>query len=258
LLARPPTPNELTPVSTISAPGEGFLRILQLIRLTDAGNASCKPGRMRLVLTLWMMSPFRWWRRGTRRGRCRRATRPARRHHPRPENGHSRHGWAGDLCWRVRMTGTSRLVPFSRVILGILPGRRCRETSPQARLASEMERCTFDRQEVPTMSSSTTVDERYLLGIDFGTESCRAGVFDSAGGAWRWGPRPTGSSIHDLGGPSRTRPSGGRPSSSWSAKRCVPLGWAATRSRRSAWTRPHALSSGSTARGDICARRSCG
>jgi len=31
------------------------------------------------------------------------------------------------------------------------------------------------------MSSSTRSDKPYLLGIDFGTESCRAGLFDTAG-----------------------------------------------------------------------------
>jgi ribulose kinase len=31
------------------------------------------------------------------------------------------------------------------------------------------------------MSASTGGDEAYLLGIDFGTESCRAGLVDSGG-----------------------------------------------------------------------------
>jgi sugar (pentulose or hexulose) kinase len=31
------------------------------------------------------------------------------------------------------------------------------------------------------MDVSSGSDQPYLLGIDFGTESCRAGLFDSAG-----------------------------------------------------------------------------
>jgi hypothetical protein len=80
------------------------------------------------------------------------------------------------------MTGRSPLVSFSRAISGQCPAcgavkRSERASGPSLREVPGLS----NRQEVSTMSSSTTAGERCLLGIDFGTESCRAGVFDSAG-----------------------------------------------------------------------------
>ena len=50
----------------------------------------------------------------------------------------------------------------------------------------------------------------YLLGIDYGTESCRVGSSTPRAGHWRSRPRRTGCRTLVLDGPSRTRTSGGR------------------------------------------------